>query len=197
METPVTTANFKVEPLDQPVAAYPTIKQSWGMMGWYLLLMLGVGVPVYLVLMVVVHLPKSVAASVLVPVVELLMLFLLLWKVGALRRSQLTLTGQEIPWLYAALPVLVLAQITLMISLLELLQLPNWAEGAMREQMKQPVLGFLVACVVAPVLEELIFRGLILNGLLRNYTPWVAIGQSALLFGLFHMSPAQTVGAGL
>ena len=36
-----------------------------------------------------------------------------------------------------------------------------------------------------------------LTGLLRNYRPWVAISQSALLFGLMHMNPAQIVGAGL
>ncbi|MDQ2793340.1 MAG: CPBP family intramembrane metalloprotease [Bacteroidota bacterium] len=36
-----------------------------------------------------------------------------------------------------------------------------------------------------------------LNGLLRNQRPWVAIGQSALLFGLIHFNPAQSVRAAL
>jgi membrane protease YdiL (CAAX protease family) len=47
------------------------------------------------------------------------------------------------------------------------------------------------------VLEELFFRGILLKGLLRNYRPAVAIGQSALLFGLMHMSPAQSIATAL
>jgi membrane protease YdiL (CAAX protease family) len=48
--------------------------------------------------------------------------------------------------------------------------------------------GFAVlACIAAPVLEEFVFRGFLLNAL-RRYTPaWVAIAISAILFGAFHM----------
>jgi hypothetical protein len=42
-----------------------------------------------------------------------------------------------------------------------------------------------------------LFRGILLNGLLRNYSPAVAIGQSALLFGVFHFNPAQSLNAAL
>ena len=55
--------------------------------------------------------------------------------------------------------------------------------------------ALLLGAVVAPVLEELLFRGVVLGGLLRNQRPWVAIGQSALLFGLIHFNPAQSVSA--
>jgi hypothetical protein len=49
--------------------------------------------------------------------------------------------------------------------------------------------------VLGPICEELLFRGVLLKGLLRNYRPAVAIGQSALLFGIIHLNPAQSVGA--
>jgi len=45
--------------------------------------------------------------------------------------------------------------------------------------------------VVAPVFEELIFRGIIMHGFMRNYPKVIAIFMSALLFALFHLNPWQ------
>ncbi|WP_167855199.1 CPBP family intramembrane glutamic endopeptidase [Hymenobacter wooponensis] len=126
---------------------------------------------------------------------ETALIIFLLWKAGP-RRTKLQLLGYEMPWLYVVLPVLVIAQL-IVLSPIHYLHLPNWVEANIQRLMEQPVLGFLMLCVVAPVLEEVLFRGVLLTGLLRNYRPWVAIGQSALLFGLIHMNPQQIVGAGL
>jgi uncharacterized protein len=46
----------------------------------------------------------------------------------------------------------------------------------------------LGAVVVAPVAEELFFRGLLLQGLARSYGPRIGVAGSALVFGLFHFS---------
>lgn len=51
--------------------------------------------------------------------------------------------------------------------------------------------AFFKVAVVAPVVEELIFRGLILQGFRRNYNGFVAVFMSALLFALFHLNPWQ------
>jgi membrane protease YdiL (CAAX protease family) len=51
--------------------------------------------------------------------------------------------------------------------------------------------AFLKVAVVAPIIEELIFRGLILQGFRRNYNGFVAVVMSALLFALFHLNPWQ------
>ena len=51
--------------------------------------------------------------------------------------------------------------------------------------------AFMKVAVVAPIVEELIFRGLILNGLRRNYKAVTAVFMSALLFALFHLNPWQ------
>jgi membrane protease YdiL (CAAX protease family) len=45
--------------------------------------------------------------------------------------------------------------------------------------------------IMAPVVEELIFRGVIMHGLMRNYSKFTAIFVSALLFALFHLNPWQ------
>ncbi len=51
--------------------------------------------------------------------------------------------------------------------------------------------AFMKVAVVAPVVEELIFRGLILQGFRRNYHTLTAVFMSALLFALFHLNPWQ------
>ena len=51
--------------------------------------------------------------------------------------------------------------------------------------------GPVLAVVVAPLTEELVFRGLILRGLLGRWRPAVAITASAALFAATHLNPAQ------
>lgn len=51
--------------------------------------------------------------------------------------------------------------------------------------------GPVLAVVIAPLTEELVFRGLILRGLLGRWRPAAAITASALLFAATHLNPAQ------
>ena len=53
----------------------------------------------------------------------------------------------------------------------------------------------LAAVIVAPLTEELLFRGVILRGLLLHYSAPKAIIASSLLFGLVHLNPWQAIGA--
>lgn len=60
------------------------------------------------------------------------------------------------------------------------------------------VAAFIMICILAPLLEEFIFRGLILRGMLNNgINPWLSIIITSLLFGLAHLNPWQFAGAGL
>lgn len=60
------------------------------------------------------------------------------------------------------------------------------------------IAGFLTVCILAPIIEEILFRGILLRGLLQNGTsPIIAISLSAILFGLAHLNPWQFLGAGL
>ena len=51
--------------------------------------------------------------------------------------------------------------------------------------------AFMKVVIIAPVVEELIFRGVIMHGLMRNYSGPVAVFFSGLLFALFHLNPWQ------
>jgi membrane protease YdiL (CAAX protease family) len=118
-------------------------------------------------------------------------------RAGLARWPGLALQGPWEKWqLYALLPVLVLAQ-DVLLSVVSLLHLPSPNEKIYQEMARYPALVFGIGCFAAPVLEEFFFRGILLKGLLRNYRPAVAIGQSALLFGLMHMSPAQSIATTL
>lgn len=54
----------------------------------------------------------------------------------------------------------------------------------------------VMVVIIAPILEEIIFRGIIMKGMLNGGSKlWVAILVSSLLFGLVHGNPWQFAGA--
>jgi len=57
------------------------------------------------------------------------------------------------------------------------------------------IFTFLAVVIAAPFLEEYIFRGVLLDGLLKNYSSTLSILLSSLLFGLFHGNPLQIISA--
>ncbi|MBR1389067.1 MAG: CPBP family intramembrane metalloprotease [Prevotella sp.] len=70
-------------------------------------------------------------------------------------------------------------------------ELPNWAENDF-DMILRSRIGYFVVGLMAPLAEEVVFRGAVLRALLRwNSRPWGAIALSALLFSAAHMNPAQ------
>jgi membrane protease YdiL (CAAX protease family) len=57
------------------------------------------------------------------------------------------------------------------------------------------ILSIVLIIIIPGFMEELLCRGVILDGLRENYSPVKAIVVSALLFGLVHLNPWQFVGA--
>lgn len=80
-------------------------------------------------------------------------------------------------------------------------ELPNWIEDQ-QEQLLSNYWGYLAIGLLAPLAEEVVFRGAILRTLLgwakkhsqqpiANSQAYTAITISAVLFSLIHMNPAQ------
>ena len=70
-------------------------------------------------------------------------------------------------------------------------ELPNLVEGEFDMIMKDRM-GYFVVGLLAPLAEEMVFRGAILRSLLRwKPNPWIGIVISAILFAVIHMNPAQ------
>ncbi len=57
--------------------------------------------------------------------------------------------------------------------------------------LNSPVLTFFLLCILAPVTEEFIFRGVIFNGFQKNYSIITTILLTAFLFAFMHLNPAQ------
>ena len=69
----------------------------------------------------------------------------------------------------------------------EFVELPNWMEDEFIG-MSRNVFGVLSVAIMAPLVEELLFRGAIEDHLLRQgKSPVVAILISALIFGIIHI----------
>ena len=76
-----------------------------------------------------------------------------------------------------------------------LLPMPEQMQQLFNELFSPTFPAFLTAVIAAPILEEMIFRGVILEGFLRNYNPVKAILIVNLMFGLAHLNVWQFVGA--
>ncbi len=64
-------------------------------------------------------------------------------------------------------------------------------EKAMASIFEDKIFGFLMVAMAAPILEEVLFRGIILKHLLKKVAPWTAIILTAVAFGFFHLNPWQ------
>ncbi|WP_226163229.1 CPBP family glutamic-type intramembrane protease, partial [Hymenobacter terricola] len=164
--------NLPVSNAAPPALPYPTIKESWGILGWYMLMTLLVGMPIYLLFNKALHLSKTASLLALAPIVNVALLGFLRWKAGT-RWATVQFTGHEQAWVYAVLPVMIVT-LGIVLSLQQMLHLPNWMGKTFEKATEMPVFATAVIVILAPVFEELLFRGVILQGLLRSQRPWVA-----------------------
>lgn len=74
-------------------------------------------------------------------------------------------------------------------ALYDLLRIPTNVDALLRDAVRAPLTTLttlLVAVAVAPVCEEIFFRGFLLPGLARAMPIWAAVLLSALVFGFAH-----------
>ncbi len=91
--------------------------------------------------------------------------------------------GVSIVFIFAAMYVLNL--------IIEQIGIPNMMEETFIAMSHNPF-GVLSIALLAPILEELLFRGAIQGHLQEtNVRPWKAIIISSLIFGVVHLNPAQ------
>lgn len=99
------------------------------------------------------------------------------------------------------LPVLLLVPGLLLVegwlnqALTQLIPESDWEAEAFAQMSDGSLVAVLSVCVFAPVLEEMLFRGVILRGLLQRYPPGVAIVHASAVFGLAHLNIYQFCGA--
>lgn len=70
-----------------------------------------------------------------------------------------------------------------------------WLETeAIFESMSLP-LEILATVILAPIVEELMLRGMVMNRLMSRFPKWVAVVVSAVVFGVLHLNLTQGIFA--
>ena len=190
-----------------PAENYPSIAQSWGILGIMIGTLLFL-VPALLFAPLLFGLDlgdMSFGAQLLIS--TLMGTGIPCWIVYRIRKKKTNIGSFnftiENPRI---IPLIVLVAIPLNLGiagpLIELVPMNDFFREMIREMVlemasDQGLLMFIALVIAAPILEELIFRGVMLDGLLRIYSPTKAVIVSSLLFGLIHLNPAQFVGGAL
>jgi len=97
------------------------------------------------------------------------------------------------------IPLVIIAATALMVGIIAplvyLLPSPeSFVESLHDSESKSGIFfTFLFMVIAAPIFEELIFRGIMLDGLLKKYSPVKSILVSSFLFGFVHLNPWQFV----
>ncbi|MHA6697807.1 CPBP family intramembrane glutamic endopeptidase [Chryseobacterium sp. A321] len=75
-------------------------------------------------------------------------------------------------------------------------ELYEWFSQLMQMLSEDPLTMIVMAVVMAPIFEEIVFRGIIQKGLQKGgLSPITSIWISAIFFGIIHGNPWQFVGA--
>jgi len=73
--------------------------------------------------------------------------------------------------------------------------MPDVINKAFQEIAISPIILIITVTIIAPVYEEVIFRGILLKGMASKINPIVALVVSALFFALVHLNIPQGINA--
>lgn len=96
-----------------------------------------------------------------------------------------------LPPILMLIPAMILCMSVVQDLLLRFAPMSAWEEAMFNRMMDGGPGAVVAICVLAPVLEEMLFRGVILRSFLQQYSRWQAIVSSALLFGFAHLNLYQ------
>jgi membrane protease YdiL (CAAX protease family) len=75
------------------------------------------------------------------------------------------------------------------------ISMPNIINKPFEVQVIPPILLILSLVVIAPIYEEIVFRGILLKGMANKINPNIALVVSALFFAIVHLSIPQGINA--
>lgn len=180
---------------------FPTIQQSFGLIIGLLLLSIPVSLPFFLIEMFNADLAENSTIKGLSFLIPYTIIFLWIIKIASDKIREQGLW--ELKWKAKKLPfdilgiilIMTLALIIIIEPLSNLIPMPESIAKIFEDMFQPNIYTFLASVIAAPILEELLFRGIILEGFLKNYSPWKAIIWSSVIFGMAHLNPWQAIGA--
>jgi uncharacterized protein len=93
-------------------------------------------------------------------------------------------------------PILIIAALAMVIPLAQIsawIPMPKSIQKLFEGTFTKDTVSIVIAIIIAPMLEEILCRGVVLSGLLKNYAPYKAILVSAIFFGAIHLNPWQGI----
>jgi hypothetical protein len=173
---------------------YPNINQSWGIVGIVILTMI-IFSPIQIFLQGVLGNELSFLIYYLFSMGgAFLFIHFRRKKISRIASYNFTDSSYKVIGLVIVATVAIPFGVTL--PIVNLLPMPEFIQKLFLEfGERKGLFSFIAIVIAAPIFEELIFRGIILDGLLRKYSPLKSIIISSLLFGLVHLNPWQFVGA--
>lgn len=182
-----------------PEAAYPNSKATVGLFFVFLLISLIIFIPQTIILT---NTPQEFTiVKTIVRILSYVVTFLLNINY-ALKKSKkqqgysLTINFNKIQgWL---IPVVIIAAMAIIIPASQTsawIPMPVFLQKLFERTFTKEPSFFFMAIVAAPILEEILCRGIILKGLLKNYSPYKAILISAIFFSVMHLNPWQSIPA--
>ena len=176
-----------------PFRLYPSLPQAWGIFGIFLAVSIGMGLAITAINELF-GIENFSPGNLLGYTISMLFVIWFAWRNKTGRHTMKVFYFEKIQMLlYPLLIVLTLTLAVALDPLTSLLPMPEFVEKLFAMLATKDIYTLLLVCLVGPVLEELLFRGIILEGFLNRYSPGKAIFWSAFLFGLFHMNPWQFI----
>ena len=180
---------------------FPTIQQSFGLIFGLLILSIPVSLPLIIVELLNTDLAENITFKSLAFLIIQIVIFLWIIKIA---RNKIKEQGLwELKWkkqkvskdILGVFLIMTLALIIIIEPLSNLIPMPESIAKLFEDMIQPNIFSFLALVVAAPILEEMFFRGIILEGFLKNYSPRKAIIWSAIIFGIAHLNPWQAIGA--
>lgn len=135
----------------------------------------------------------SVKVTILGLLISEVFLFLILWGIRYFHPRDLIKPVNRRIMLTVVLLILAALYVLNMIN--SAMDLPNIMEAEFNE-IAQSLTGVICIAVLGPVIEEIVFRRIIIDDCIkRTGKPWAAILISSAMFGIIHLNPAQMLFA--
>ena len=184
------------------VKPYPTLKQTWGLLAVLLLITLFVAGSVIVVKMALKSgEPQQIVNGpwfmLLLYTLQFTLIILFAFMLKKRHEPNYSPSWKFIGPGEAALIAVITVGLTFLVDpITDLIPMPEFLKKLLLELLSDRSLPTVLMLVVAaPICEELLFRGIILDGLLKNYAPKRAIIWSAFFFGIAHLNPWQFIAA--
>ncbi|WP_299581419.1 type II CAAX endopeptidase family protein [uncultured Sunxiuqinia sp.] len=178
---------------------YPTLKNAVTLLFRLLALIFGLCIPVF----IFAHLSttnaenKTATTVYISTMLVLAQIMIIAYGIHRKKKQEEFKLGKELSYVpFSFLPLAILGTFALFFlidPLEQLLPLPHSFQEFFVNLLSLKGYSFLIIVILAPLVEEILFRGIILKSFLNKYSPLQSILLTAFLFGAIHFNINQLV----